>query len=68
MPLIVTVLLVPIALFANEAVAPLVSRVMVSLLWMPTSAAEPLLSNAVADVVASYTRLLAVMPLTVSSF
>ena len=63
-----TVLLVPIVFVAKLAVADAVESVTVSPLTTPDSAADPLFNNAVADVVASYSRLLAVIPVTVSSF
>ena len=67
-PAMVTCLPTPTFLLAKLAVANEVDSVTVSPLMTPESAAEPLLSNAVADVVASYSRLLAVMPVTVIVF
>ena len=67
-PAIVTVLFVPTVFVAKVAVAELVDNVMLSLPCTPTSVADPKISCAVAAVVESYTRLLAVMPETVSSF
>ena len=63
-----TVLPTATDLFANVAVADAVESVTVSPVSLPTSAADPRTSSEVADVVESYTRLLAVMPDTVSSF
>ena len=68
LPAMVTVLLVPIVLVANVAVALAVLNVTVSPVSLPTSAAELLFNNAVASTVESYTRSLAVIPLTVSVF
>ena len=61
-------MLVPMFLSAKVAVALAVLNVTVSLPWMPESAADPFTNSAVADVDALYTRLLAVMPVMVSSF
>ena len=66
-PATLMVLLVPTFLLANVAVAPAVESVTLSPLMTPESAAEPLLRSAVAESVALYSRLLAVMPVTVSS-
>ena len=66
-PAIVTTLLVPTFLLANVAVAPAVESVTLSPLITPESAAEPLLRSAVAESVALYSRLLAVIQVTVSS-
>ena len=68
LPAMVTVLLLPIVLVANVAVALVVERVTVSPVSLPTIAADALFNNAVAEVVASYTRSFAVMPLMVSVF
>ena len=65
MPAMVIGLLVPMFLFAKVAVAALWVRVTTSSGTTPTSAAEVLTNNAVAEAVESYTRLLAVMPDTV---
>ena len=62
-----TVLLVSTAFVVNVAVADEVLSATVSPLMTPDSAAEPLLRSAVAELVASYSRLLAVMPVTVRS-
>ena len=67
-PAIVTVLPVPTVLSLNVAVAVEVESVTTSLPCLPTSAADPRTSWFVATLVASYVRLLAVMPDTVSSF
>ena len=67
MPAIVIVLFVPMFLFAKVAVAELWVRVTTSDVSFPTSAAEPFTRRSVAATVESYTRLLAVMPDTVSS-
>ena len=67
MPMIVIGLLVPIVLFANVAVAALWVRVTVSFVSTPTRAAEVFTNRSVAETVESYTRLVAVMPDTVSS-
>ena len=67
LPMTVTVLLVPIVLVANVAVAPDVDNVTTSPDSLPTIAADPLFKRAVADVVASYTRSFAVIPVMVSS-
>ena len=64
----VTTLFVPTFLLAKVAVAAVVTSDTVSFVSTPTNAAEALFNNAVADVVALYTRLLAVMPLTVRVF
>ena len=61
------VLLVPTFLLANVAVADAVDSETLSPLMTPASAAEFLFSSAVAESVALYSRLLAVMPVTVSS-
>ena len=66
MPAIVIGLLLPIVLDAKVAVAALWSRVTVSLLSTPESAAAPFTRRLVADVVRSYSRLFAVIPVTVS--
>ena len=63
-----TVLFVPTFLLAKLAVADAVESVTVSPLMTPDNAAEPLLSRAVAESVPSYSRLLAVMPVTASAF
>ena len=65
MPVIVTVLLGPMFLLANVAVAPLWSRVIGSLPWIPESAADVLIRSGVATADALYTRLFAVIPVTV---
>ena len=67
-PAMVTCLPTPMFLLAKLAVADVVDNVTVSPLITPDNAAEPFTNNAVADVVPSYSRLLAVMPVTVSSF
>ena len=67
-PATVTVLPLPAVLSSNVAVAEAVESVTTSLPCLPTSAAEPSTSWFVALLVASYVRLLAVMPDTVSSF
>ena len=67
-PEIVTVFAVPTVLVANSAVAPLRSSPGVSPKTIPESAAEVVTSCEVASTVRSYTRLLAVMPVTVSVF
>ena len=53
LPAMVTVLLAPIVLVANVAVAPEVDNETRSPDSLPTIAADPLFSNAVADVEAS---------------
>ena len=63
-----TVLLVPTFFVPKVAVADAVLMVTASPLSTPTSAAEPLLRSAVADVLPSYTRSFAVMPDTVRVF
>ena len=68
LPVMVTTLLVPIVLVAKDAVAPDVDSVTTSPNSLPTIAADDLLSNAVADAVASYSRSSAVMPLMVKDF
>ena len=67
-PATVIVLPLPAVLSSNVAVAEEVERVTTSLPCLPTSAADPRTSWFVAILVASYVRLLAVMPDTVSSF
>ena len=67
-PATVTVLLLSTLLLANVAVADEVDKVTTSPETTPDSAAEPVFNNAVADVVRSYSRLLAVMPVTVMFF
>ena len=64
-PARVTILPSATFLFAKLAVAALWSSVTASPDSTPERAAEPFTRSAVADVVASYTRLLAVMPETV---
>ena len=66
-PEIVTVLLVPMFLFANVAAAFAVESATSSEPCFPTSTAEPFTSSAVAESVESYTRSFAVIPVTVSS-
>ena len=58
----------PMVLLAKVAVADVVDRLTVSPATTPDNAADPVTSCAVADVVASYSRLLAVMPVTVKFF
>ena len=67
-PAMVTCLPTPTSLLANVAEADPVFRLTMSPETTPDSAADPVTSCAVADVVASYSRLLAVMPVTVSPF
>ena len=67
MPEIVMVLVVPTVLVANSAEAPLWLRVTLSPETTPESAAEVLTSWDVASTVWLYTRLLAVIPVTVSA-
>ena len=67
MPATVIGLLVLTFLFANVAVAALWLRVTTSDPCLPTSAAEVFTRRSVAEVVESYTRLVAVMPDTVST-
>ena len=64
----VTVFPVATFLSANVAVADDVESVTVSPEMTPESAADALFNSAVAEFVASYSRSLAVMPVTVSSF
>ena len=66
-PVMVTVLLVPMFLFAKVAAALVVVRVTTSEPCLPTRAAEVFTSCAVADVDALYVRSVAVTPETVSS-
>ena len=61
-------MLVPTVFDANVAVAPVVLSVTASMPITPFSAAEPLFRSDVAAVVASYTLLLAVIPVMVSAF
>ena len=63
-----TVFAIATVFVANVAVALDVDKVTLSPLKTPDSAAEFLFSSAVAESVALYSRLLAVMPVTVSSF
>ena len=63
----VTGLLVPMFLFANVAAALVVESTTSSDPCFPTSAAEPFTRSEVAVTPASYTRLVAVIPVTVSS-
>ena len=67
-PAMVTVFPVATFLSANVAVADDVESVTVSPEMTPESAADALFNSAVAELVASYSRLLAVMPVTVSVF
>ena len=67
-PVSVMIFDVPTPFVANVAAAEAVERMTVSLPCLPDSAAEPSERSAVAAVVESYTRLLAVIPVTVSSF
>ena len=64
-PVMVTVFPSPMFLSANVAAADDVERLTVSPDSTPDNAAEPFTRSAVAEVDASYTRLLAVMPVTV---
>ena len=66
-PAMLTVLLFDANRSANVAVAEAVDRVTESPDTTPDNAALPLLRSDVADVVPSYTLLLAVMPVTVSN-
>ena len=68
LPIMVTVLPVPTVFVANVAVAPVVLNVTASAPITPLNAAEPLFNKDVAAVVASYTLLLAVMPVMVRAF
>ena len=63
-----TFLLLPTDLVSNNAVAELSSSVTTSFISMPTREAAFLTSNDVAAVDALYTRLEAVIPLTVNVF
>ena len=63
LPIMATVLLVPIVFVENVPVAPVVDKVTVSAATLPTSAA--LVFTRVAVTLALYTLLLAVMPLMV---
>ena len=65
MPAMVIVLLVPMFLFAKVAVAAPWFSVTVSPVSMPDSAAEVFTRSDVATADASYTRSVAVMPVTV---
>ena len=56
----------PAFLSSNDAVAPAVDRVTSSPETLPERAAVPVESRLVADTVRSYTRLLAVMLITLS--
>ena len=66
-PEIATVFPTPTVLSANAPATELVDNVTLSPLTTPASVADPETSCAVAFAVPSYTRLLAVMPVTVSS-
>ena len=68
MPAMVTCFPAPMVLFAKLAVADAVDRLTVSPATTPDRAADPVTRSAVADVVASYSRLLAVIPVTVRFF
>ena len=67
-PATVIVLLLPTFLSANVAVADAVDSVTASPETTPESAAEPLFRSVVAELLPSYTLLLAVMPVTVRVF
>ena len=66
-PVIVTLFPTPMDLLANVAVAAEWFSVTVSLASTPDKAADDLTRRAVAEVVRSYTRPLAVMPVTVNA-
>ena len=68
MPVIVIALLLPTVFEANVPLIPATDMETVSPLTTPESAADDVTSWSYASVVASYTRLLAVMPVTVNVF